>query len=123
MGSADMIQRPSTIAQIPRPLDAQHGQILTNDVHNLVNSRKRKRSELAVAVDGESVNVYDVQISAVVRNCSLTSSVGQDKSDCDDPSSAAPQHFCLPALFCQAESLPVVGSLAENILRSANSRD
>jgi hypothetical protein len=62
MASPSVIQRSSIISQIPHPLDAQHGKTLTSDVHNLVNSRKRKRSEVAVAADGESVNIYDVWI-------------------------------------------------------------
>lgn len=55
-----MMQRPYTLTELPNNLIAGHASVLTADVHALVGSRKRKRSELAVALDSESVNLYDV---------------------------------------------------------------
>lgn len=52
---------PYTIATLPRPLDAEYGQVQSLPVYSLRSSRKRKRHEVAVGIDGEGVNIYDVQ--------------------------------------------------------------
>lgn len=57
--SNDMIQKPYTLADLPPSLTGS-GEILTADVHTLVGALKKKRSELVVAIDNESVNLYDV---------------------------------------------------------------
>lgn len=54
------IGEPYTIAHIPKPLDSAHGQTYASDVYSLVGSKKRKRSEIAFASDGESIGVYEV---------------------------------------------------------------
>jgi hypothetical protein len=56
------IDEPYVIASLPKPFDAQHGRIQTGQVHSLNASRKRKRHEVAVGVDGEGVNIYNVRI-------------------------------------------------------------
>ena len=56
-----MIQTPYTLANLPVSLHASQGRTFAADVHTLVGSRRRKRSELAVALDHEGVNIYDVQ--------------------------------------------------------------
>lgn len=54
------IEEPYTIATLPRPLDQEHGRIHPATVSSLSGSRKRKRHEIAVGVDGEGVNIYNV---------------------------------------------------------------
>ncbi len=48
------------VAEFPESLATPNGNILVAPVHGFSNSKKRKRSELAVALDSESVNLYDV---------------------------------------------------------------
>lgn len=54
------LQSPSVLAQLPRPLHASTGQTRIGDVFSLADAKKRKRYEVAVAVDGEAVNIYNV---------------------------------------------------------------
>jgi hypothetical protein len=55
------LQSPSVLAQLPRPLHAATGKTRIGDVNSLADAKKRKRYELAVAVDGEAVNIYNVR--------------------------------------------------------------
>lgn len=55
------LQAPSVLAQLPRPLHASTGKTHIGEVSSLVDSKKRKRYEVVVAVDGEAVNIYNVQ--------------------------------------------------------------
>ncbi len=57
--SDNMIGKPYALADLPASLIGS-GEILAADVHALSGSSKKKRSELAVAIDNESVNIYDV---------------------------------------------------------------
>lgn len=54
------LQSPSVLAQLPRPLHASKGKTQIGEVYSLAESKKRKRYEVAVAVDGEAVNIYNV---------------------------------------------------------------
>ena len=54
------LQPPSVLAQLPRPLNAAASKIHAGEVIGLGDSRKRKRYEVAFAVDGEAVNIYNV---------------------------------------------------------------
>ena len=54
------MEEPYSIASVPEPLDKDRGRIFTAPVYALSGSRKRKRREVAVGIDGESVNIYDV---------------------------------------------------------------
>ena len=54
-----MIEKPYTLADLPPSLTGS-GEILAADVHTLTEAWKKKRSELALAIDHESVNLYDV---------------------------------------------------------------
>ena len=56
-----MIQDVYTVAELSRSIISSHAKVLVSDVHSIVKSRKRKRSELAVAVDREILNLYDVK--------------------------------------------------------------
>lgn len=55
-----MIQKPYTLAEIPRDITGASGNILSGDVFAVTGSKKRKRTELALAIDREGVNIYDV---------------------------------------------------------------
>lgn len=48
------------VAEFPESLATPNGNILAAAVYGLSHCKKRKRSELAVALDSESVNIYDV---------------------------------------------------------------
>lgn len=63
-----MIQEPYTLAEFPRNPINPNGRILAADVFALVGRRKRKRSELAIALDNEGVNIYDVSCNTYLRN-------------------------------------------------------
>ena len=67
-----MIQTPYTLANLPVSPHALQGNTFAADVHSLVGSKKRKRAELAVAVDHEGINIYDVQpprIASFAAHC------------------------------------------------------
>ena len=49
------------VAEFRKSLATPDGNILVAAVHGPSNSRKRKRSQVAVALDRESVNIYDVR--------------------------------------------------------------
>ncbi|WEW61141.1 hypothetical protein PRK78_006631 [Emydomyces testavorans] len=55
------LQPPSLLAQLPRPLGGSAGKCQFSEVYSLTASRKRKRYEVAAAIDGESVNIYNVR--------------------------------------------------------------
>ena len=56
------LQPPSILAQLPRPLHTSTGRIQVGEVYSLAATKKRKRYEVATAVDGEAVNIYNVCI-------------------------------------------------------------
>ncbi|KAJ5097995.1 hypothetical protein N7532_004996 [Penicillium argentinense] len=62
------LQSPSILAQLPRPLHASTGKTRIGDVYSLTDAKKRKRYEVAVAVDGEAVNIYNVQTPKLVTS-------------------------------------------------------
>ncbi|KAJ5811422.1 hypothetical protein N7474_007723 [Penicillium riverlandense] len=62
------LQAPSVLAQLPRPLHAATGKTRFGDVYSLADAKKRKRYEVAVAVDGEAVNIYNVQTPKLVTS-------------------------------------------------------
>ncbi|EPS32928.1 hypothetical protein PDE_07889 [Penicillium oxalicum 114-2] len=62
------LQAPSVLAQLPRPLHAATGQTRIGEVNSLAEGKKRKRYELAVAVDGEAINIYNVQTPKLVTS-------------------------------------------------------
>lgn len=53
------IGAPSVLAQIPRPLTS-NDKTWFNSVFTVTDARKVKRQELIAAVDGVTVNIYDV---------------------------------------------------------------
>lgn len=63
-----MIQKPYTLVELPKNPIAPNGRTLASDVYALVGSKKRKRGELALALDNESVNIYDVLCNIHLEN-------------------------------------------------------
>lgn len=55
-----MIQAPYTIAKLPEGPFPVETRIQSADVYSISGSKKRKRSELAIAIDQSCVNLYDV---------------------------------------------------------------
>jgi len=63
------------VASLPRPIDHSNGRYVVADVHGgALGSKKRKRSELAVGVDGEGVTLYDVR-TLKIYSCMHTSNI------------------------------------------------
>ena len=54
------MEAPYAIASIPTPIDGVNGGIYAATVSGIGDSRKRKRHEVVVGVDGEIVNLYNV---------------------------------------------------------------
>jgi hypothetical protein len=75
------LQPPSVLAQLPRPLHASTGKTHTSEVYSLADSKKRKRYEVAVAVDGEAVNLYNVSKAAHISKASLMCDFLDSKSE------------------------------------------
>ncbi|KLJ08574.1 hypothetical protein EMPG_16002 [Blastomyces silverae] len=62
------LQAPFVLAQLPRPLGASAGKCQLGEVYGVEGSKKRKRYEVAAAIDGESVNIYNVQFPKLVTS-------------------------------------------------------
>lgn len=63
MSSRISLQAPYTVASLPRPINRSTGRYVVGDVYGgAPGSKKRKRAELAVGIDGEGVNIYDVSL-------------------------------------------------------------
>ncbi len=61
MSSHLSIGQPYALAALPQPIDHPNRNYWAAEVYGgSPGSKKRKRSELAVGVDGEGVNLYDV---------------------------------------------------------------
>ncbi|KKY27912.1 hypothetical protein UCRPC4_g00756 [Phaeomoniella chlamydospora] len=56
------IQAPSLLAQLPQPLTVADSQIRCGQVYSVEGPKRRKRHELAVGIDGEAVNIYNVSL-------------------------------------------------------------
>jgi hypothetical protein len=56
------MEAPYTIASLPKPLDAENGSIYAAPVSSYRGLKKRKRHEVIVGVDGESLNIYNVRL-------------------------------------------------------------
>ncbi|KAK2034108.1 hypothetical protein LX32DRAFT_670053 [Colletotrichum zoysiae] len=60
------IHRPDVLASLPRPLDHTKGQYHIGEVYTQKpGSKKRKRLEVVVGVDGEAANIYHVPSSGL----------------------------------------------------------
>lgn len=58
-----VMEAPYTIASLPKPLDAENGSIYASPVYSFRGLKKRKRHEVVVGIDGESLNIYNVWLS------------------------------------------------------------
>ena len=58
-----MIQSTYTLAEIPHDLTGVPGHTHATDVYAIAGSKKRKRSELALAIDRQGINIYNVIFS------------------------------------------------------------
>lgn len=63
MSSGKELETPHTLASLPKPIDSVNGRTLASAVYSLSAARKRKRSELAVSVDGDGISIFDVRIA------------------------------------------------------------
>ena len=54
------MESPYTVTSLSRPLDSEHGKIQAAAIHSFRGLKKRKRHEMVVGVDGESLNIYNV---------------------------------------------------------------
>jgi hypothetical protein len=63
MSSRFSLQNPYVVASLPQPIDRTNGRYVVGEVFGgLPGTKKRKRSELVVGIDGEGVNLYDVRV-------------------------------------------------------------
>lgn len=61
MSSRFSLLKPYVVASLPQPIGHAEGQYVVAEVYGgAPGTKKRKRSELAVGIDGEGVNLYDV---------------------------------------------------------------
>ena len=51
----------STFASIPRPLDPENGKVRLRSAFSLSKFKARKALEIAVCIDGESLDIYSVR--------------------------------------------------------------
>ena len=54
------LQLSSTLAELPR-VASEDGKVRFCSVYGLNASRKSKRYEVALAIDGQAINIYDVR--------------------------------------------------------------
>ncbi|KAH8668123.1 hypothetical protein BGZ60DRAFT_376843 [Tricladium varicosporioides] len=72
MSSKFSLQPPYTVATLPQPIDRKEGRYVVGDVHGgAPGAKKRKRSELAVGIDGEGINLYDISSSRLITSYAL----------------------------------------------------
>jgi len=60
MASNYSIEQPYPLFSLPQSIDTSAGRVTGGASFSINGSRKRKRTEVVVGVDGESLNVYDV---------------------------------------------------------------
>ncbi|KZF26912.1 hypothetical protein L228DRAFT_258267 [Xylona heveae TC161] len=69
---ATTMENPYILADLPHPLGSAGNRILATSVTVGDGSRKRKRAELAVGIDGEGLNIYQVQPSKLLTSYALS---------------------------------------------------
>ncbi len=56
------MEKPYVVATLPQPVESNDGNYLAAEVYGgSPGAKKRKRSEIAVGINGEGVNLYDVR--------------------------------------------------------------
>ena len=63
-----MIQKPYLLADIPLDLTGLPKNVFAADVLAVAGSKKRKRSELALAIDRQGISIYDVRLRWVFQD-------------------------------------------------------
>ncbi|PBP23343.1 hypothetical protein BUE80_DR005890 [Diplocarpon rosae] len=72
MSSRFLLQKPYVAATLPQPVDHSKGQYVVAEVYGgAPGAKRRKRSELAVGIDGEGVNIYDMSASRLITSYAL----------------------------------------------------
>ncbi|KAF2838149.1 hypothetical protein M501DRAFT_976282 [Patellaria atrata CBS 101060] len=71
MSAGREIDRPHTLFSLPRPVDSTNGRISASRVLSLASLRKRKRSELAVNIDGDGINIYNIQTPRLITSYAI----------------------------------------------------
>lgn len=73
------IGSPYTLASLPKPIKSSNGQVHVAGLCSLSGIKKRKRTEIAVGLDGEGVSIYSVRLN-VPPSLDDTDSVEASKS-------------------------------------------
>lgn len=60
MSSDQPIGAPFTLASLSKPISSTNGQVHAAGICSVSGIKKRKRTEIAVGVDGEGVSLYSV---------------------------------------------------------------
>jgi len=60
MSDQSLLEAPFALASLPKPYDATNGRSFAAPVYGLRGQRWRKRSEIAVTVDGDGISIYNV---------------------------------------------------------------
>lgn len=60
MASEYRIHKPYVLSTLPRPLGHTDSRIVAKEVYGQRDGLRKKRSELAVGIDGETASIYDV---------------------------------------------------------------
>ena len=55
-----VFEEPRSIAEIPRDLTGSSGRTQASNVYAISGQQKKKRSEFALAIDRQGVNIYNV---------------------------------------------------------------
>lgn len=61
------IGAPFTLATLPKPVGSTNGRVHASGVCSISGIKKRKRTEIAVGLDGEGVSVYSVGFPCSAR--------------------------------------------------------
>ena len=64
-----MIQKPYVLADIKQDLTGLPRNVYSTDVFAIAGSKKRKRSELALAIDRQGIDIYDVSLHPMFQDC------------------------------------------------------
>jgi hypothetical protein len=60
MSSDHLIGAPFTLASLSKPISSTNGHVHAAGVCSISGIKKRKRTEIAVGIDGEGVSIYSV---------------------------------------------------------------
>ncbi|KAF2851431.1 hypothetical protein T440DRAFT_394591 [Plenodomus tracheiphilus IPT5] len=71
MSSDQSIGAPFTLATLSKPVASTHGRVHAAGVCSISGVKKRKRTEIAVGLDGEGVSIYSLQNPQLVTSYAL----------------------------------------------------